>query len=303
MLISICIPTFRRCDLLRQAIRSCLEQQHRPLEILIGDDSPTNEAESLISHYRPTAGVTFRYMWNRSPMGQAANINRLFCEAQGEKLVLVHDDDLLLPGAVDTLLSCWQRNPKIGAAFGKQVLISEAGDTLLPKSEGLNRDFYRTAEYEGTKLSPIESGLLQQFPNDGYMVITELVRQVLLRDEDLVGDCCDFDFGVRLGLIANQFCFVDQYTAKYRLTGQAISHKQETAYMFRVLERLDIPAKSEWARKIALERLAPLAILRHAQAGNRHEAWRIYTSASYCLKKRVSVGGLRKLASIVLSHS
>jgi glycosyltransferase involved in cell wall biosynthesis len=38
--LSLCIPTHRRPDELAEAVASVLELQVRPLEILIGDDSP-----------------------------------------------------------------------------------------------------------------------------------------------------------------------------------------------------------------------------------------------------------------------
>ncbi|MEM1303844.1 MAG: glycosyltransferase, partial [Planctomycetota bacterium] len=48
-LISVCIPTYRRPDLLREAVESVVRQEYRPLEIIVGDDSPTPAAENVVA--------------------------------------------------------------------------------------------------------------------------------------------------------------------------------------------------------------------------------------------------------------
>ena len=43
------------------------------------------------------------YLRNESSLGQAGNVNQLFARARGERLVLMHDDDFLLPGALTAM--------------------------------------------------------------------------------------------------------------------------------------------------------------------------------------------------------
>lgn len=302
-LISICIPTYKRSDLLKQAIQSCLDQEYRPLEILVGDDSPTDEAASIIRGMA-SQDVTWRYLWNRPSRGQAGNVSQLFQEASAEKLILLHDDDLLMPGAIRTLLGCWDKDPKTGAAFGKQYITDHEGHILEGATENLNRYFYRTAEYAGARLTPMESALVQQFPNDAYMIRSGLAREVLFRPRELVGELCDFDFGMRAAAAAQRaserFIFIDTFTAKYRATTQSLSRGLvPAAQMFELLESVAVAPESTWAKRIALERLAPLALMGHAVRRERREALHIYWSDHYPWQRRLSPGGLRKLATIL----
>lgn len=304
-LVSICIPTYKRPDLLRRALESCLAQEHRPLEILVGDDSPSDEAGAYIRELSRDSQVVFRYRLNRPSLGQASNVNRLFLEASGDKLMLLHDDDLLMPKAVQRLLACWEQQPNLTAAFGKQYIINHDGHVLQKQSEELNRYFYRTQAYAGTALRPIESALVQQFPNDGYMVKAAAARKVLYRTRELVGEVCDFDFGIRLAAAAEQqcdgFCFVDEFTAEYRVTNEALTrHLLPAARMFEILEKLSIARECAWASAIALERLAPLALMGHAMKGERREALHIFFSVSYPWRRRLSPGGLKSLMAIAL---
>ena len=40
-----------------------------------------------------------------------SHVNQLFVAAQGELLVLLHDDDLLLPNALEAIIKPLQQNP------------------------------------------------------------------------------------------------------------------------------------------------------------------------------------------------
>ena len=45
--ISICIPTYKRAKLFKEALYSVIEQALQPMQIIIGDDSPDNITEIL----------------------------------------------------------------------------------------------------------------------------------------------------------------------------------------------------------------------------------------------------------------
>jgi glycosyltransferase involved in cell wall biosynthesis len=303
MLISVCIPTYRRPALLQEAIQSAIQHQHRPIEILVGDDSPTNGAEAIVASVEGMREVQCRYLWNRPSLGQANNINRLYREARGEYSILLHDDDRLLPGAIDVFVKCCIRNPDVDAVYGKQIVITADGTPLLKDSETLNGDYRRIDECEGSVLSPIEAGLLQQFPNDGFLIRTELARQVPLQTRELIGEMCDFDFGVRLGLVAKRFYFVNQFTAEYRITGVQLSANVKYEHLFQMVEEYPVPHQSEWARAIALSRLAPQAILEYVATGKRTKALRVYMSPHHRLVRRLSPGGLRRLGVILFGRA
>ncbi len=122
MKISVCIPTFNRLKTVKEAVASCLNQSLLPDEIVIGDDSKSDETENWINEMQKDTVVKIRYYHNRPSLKQAGNVNQLFNYVKGELLVLLHDDDLLMPEAIQHLQSCFLQNPEIDAAFGKQYL-------------------------------------------------------------------------------------------------------------------------------------------------------------------------------------
>lgn len=299
-LVSICIPTYQRPELLEEAVASCLAQDYEPIEIIIGDDSKDDATERLIPRLRADCPCRLRYVHNAPSLGQAGNVNKLFEMAEGDRLVLLHDDDLLLPNALSDLDRCWHVDAGLTAAFGKQHVISMNGTIRDRASEKLNDAYYRTGDKEGMVLSAMESALLQQFPSDGYMVRSSAARKTKYRAEDEVGTSrwCDFDFGIRLASTFDKFYFVNEFTAKYRLTDESISGQDRPAYMYPLIKSLYVDEPAAWAQREALERLAPTVVRNYAHLGQRREAWRIYKSEFYSSKRRNSLKGLYHLLLI-----
>jgi len=290
-LISICIPTFQRPELLNQAINSCLEQTYRGIEIIICDDSKDNaSAKVVLAFGKPE---TIRYYHNQPSLGQADNVNRLFDLAQGDRLVLLHDDDLLLPTAIESMHLQWQVEPNLVVCFGKQYFINEIGDILRTQSCQLNEDYYRTDDHKGLQTSALWSALVAQFPNDSYMILTKAAQKVRYRNHAEVGAACDFDFGLRLAAVYDKFFFLNQYIAKYRLTQLSVlksNHYEHLSYQ--LIQSLHLPVELESFRNQQLEKYASSAISCNLAIDRKDLAYKIYTSSSHSWSKRLSLKGL-----------
>lgn len=95
--VTIGIPTYRRPDLLAMAIESALSQVgYSEYDILVLDNDPTRNCatERLIQSYDDPR---ISYFKNECNIGMTGNWNRLFELARADYLVMLHDDDLLLP--------------------------------------------------------------------------------------------------------------------------------------------------------------------------------------------------------------
>jgi len=88
--------------------------------------------------------IKVKYFHNVPSLKQALNVNDMFAKAEGEFIVLLHDDDLLLPNALEDLYNCFVQNESIEVAFGKQYLMSESDVVDDKGSEVINNVFYRS---------------------------------------------------------------------------------------------------------------------------------------------------------------
>jgi glycosyltransferase involved in cell wall biosynthesis len=266
--VSICLPTCNRPDLLTECIDSCLAQGYGNLEIVIGDDSTDARTRQRVAR-RYGDEPRVRYTKNEPPLGQARNVASLFARARGDKILLIHDDDLLTTDAVEKLVSLWQRHPQLDAAFGDQYEADHDGAIDFDASVRLNADFRRTREAEGVQPLAGRTGLIQMFPNNGWMADARLVKRIGYKEQ--YGMCCDFVFGTELCLAAREVFYLRDYVSVYRKTATSISHSTRgttsaaplSAYEF--VKSLDLPARLEPSRRLALRRLVPIVVSIHAK--------------------------------------
>jgi glycosyltransferase involved in cell wall biosynthesis len=271
--------------LLAQALQSCFAQAYRPLEIDVGDDSPTDDTQRLVAMLVVPSGITLRYHHNEPRLGQSANVARLFAEARGSRLMLLHDDDALLPGALTALDDAWQSAPDVVLAYGKQEVVTHDGELSLPDTDNYNTNAFRTADYAGVRRDLVVCALRRQVPNNAYLVETDAARAVGYRSEEQVGDSCDTDFSIRLAQYARgrAFVYTDRINSQYRLNATGLSRSYNVSWkFFDIVAGLDgLSADELAARDLLLEKIAPRAIVENALHGRRDVALRIIRSRFY----------------------
>ncbi len=124
MLLSICVPTRDRPDLLLRNLRAVLGQiaPGDPVEVLVSDNSDgpaTSEAVSELARQ----GVAVGYSRNTPPVSMSVNHNRLIERARGKYILFVHDDDYLLDGGLQKILSNLGRHlPDDVRVFGVRIV-------------------------------------------------------------------------------------------------------------------------------------------------------------------------------------
>ena len=266
--VSICLPTCNRPDLLVECIDACLAQSYGNLEIVIGDDSKDARTQHLMAT-RYANEPRIRYALNQPPLGQARNVASLFERARGDKILLIHDDDLLTADGVEKLVSLWALHPQLEVAFADQYEAGHNGIVDVEASARLNAAFRRTKDAEGLQPLPGGTGLVQMFPNNGWMANADLVKRIGYKDH--YGMCCDFVFGTELCLAAHKVFYLHEYVSVYRKTATSISHSTRgtaiaatvSAYAF--VKALNLSPQLEPSRKLALRRLAPIVVSVHAK--------------------------------------
>ncbi|MBX0290435.1 glycosyltransferase [Hymenobacter sp. HSC-4F20] len=105
-LLSICVPTYHRPTLLARALRS-IGPLPAEVEVIISDNS-THDAEAGEQTTQQVLGKQppQRWHYHRNPPGGNAATNWRACveRARGQYVLMLHDDDYLLPGGLETML-------------------------------------------------------------------------------------------------------------------------------------------------------------------------------------------------------
>src|SRR5439155_18647369 len=81
-LVSICIPAYKRVEFLKRLLESISIQSFKDFEVIITDDSPTNEVYELSQAYKDK--FTLFYSKNAVAVGTPENWNEAIRHAKGE---------------------------------------------------------------------------------------------------------------------------------------------------------------------------------------------------------------------------
>jgi glycosyltransferase involved in cell wall biosynthesis len=109
--VSIAIPTFRRPDLLVEAVASALSQDcDQSYEIVIVDNDLDCEVDRhLKDMVEAQDKVNLRYYKNRENIGMFGNWNRSIAVSRGAWITLLNDDDLLAPNFISRSVEALSR--------------------------------------------------------------------------------------------------------------------------------------------------------------------------------------------------
>ena len=89
--ISICIPTYKRADLLKKLLESIRIQTFTDFEILINDNSPDDTVKDLVATY--TGLLSVAYQKNEPAISATENCNKVISRANADWIKIMHDDD------------------------------------------------------------------------------------------------------------------------------------------------------------------------------------------------------------------
>ena len=127
-LVTIAIPTYNRAAFsLPQALRAALAQTYPQLEILVSDNCSTDDTERVV---RTFADPRIRYTRHAENIGPNNNFNFCVHEARGTFFLLFHDDDVVDPDLVETLIAAADGNETVGLLRAGTRLIDAQGEVL-----------------------------------------------------------------------------------------------------------------------------------------------------------------------------
>ena len=118
-LVTIAIPTYNRCSLLHGALESALAQVGVDFEVLVCDNASDDGTEELLSQY---GDPRLRIVRHAKNLGLIGNWNSCLGNARGDFLLMLSDDDCLMPTALMDLTAAY------GLALGQGM--KEADDSV-----------------------------------------------------------------------------------------------------------------------------------------------------------------------------
>lgn len=128
-LVSVIIPTHNRYHYLRQAVDSVYAQSHQNFEIIVVDDSSSDETANIATEYDD------RLHYHAQPRsGVSAARNYGIRQASGEYIAFLDDDDLYQPDKLQLNLAYFAQHPDIAWLCSGFDFIDAQADTLVERT-------------------------------------------------------------------------------------------------------------------------------------------------------------------------
>ena len=101
-LVTIGIPTYNRSKFLKEALSSALNQSYRNIEVIVSDNGSIDNTPEMLLSFKDNRLHIIRYEVNS---GMVFNFNSCLRAAKGEYFLMLSDDDILEPTAIEKLVS------------------------------------------------------------------------------------------------------------------------------------------------------------------------------------------------------
>ena len=117
---SIIIATHNRPHLLPRAVKSA-QAAGTDIEVIVADDASSPETQAVC---QDLPGIKYLRIERNLGLGGARNVG--IVASTGEYLAFLDDDDVRLPGSLDTQIALLEKNSQVGLVYGKALI--QTGD-------------------------------------------------------------------------------------------------------------------------------------------------------------------------------
>jgi len=220
-LVSVIIPTYNREDLIGKTIQSVLNQTYQNFEILIVDDSSTDDTSTVVKSFNEKR---IKYIKQEHTGIPAIARNNGLKKAKGNYIAFLDSDDLWLPQKLEKQLQEF-------ANFKEILLVSTNGVTFpqISKIYSLKKKKKIISFFELLKTDYII--------NSSVLIKKDVIDKIGYLDENkIIKSLEDYDYWLRFLYFKNKSILVlNDILIKYRLHESNISQytNQQTLKLLR----------------------------------------------------------------------
>ena len=231
-LISICIPAYKKPEYVLRAIQSILKQSYKKVEIIISDDSPNEDIKIAIQPY--ISEVDIKYYHNQPALKSPMNWNNALDKANGEYVMLLHQDDWLHDSnTLSIYLNSFLNHSEVGFVFCKNTAIQTDGVALnLQAIKSLLGNMGQKPHHllRANVIGPPSNVMLK--------------RSIPIRYDENYIWLVDVDYYVQLLEAGNQYIYLDQHLVSIGL------HEDQTTVFCRNNEDVIVKENIHFAHKL-----------------------------------------------------
>jgi len=129
-LVSICIPAYRQPAFVARSVASVFAQSLQDFEVVVTDDSDTDEVERALAPWRDDPRLIYRH--NPTRLGSPENWNAAMQLARSDLIKFLHHDDWFASNdALEHFVGVMDKNPQIDFAFSAANACEDDGRLIF----------------------------------------------------------------------------------------------------------------------------------------------------------------------------
>ena len=110
-LVTICIPTYNRPEMFAIVCRACSTQSYGHLEVIVSDNASDTDTAAVVDSFGDDRVRVDRLDAN---IGLHGNMSRCLHLGTGKYRMMLPDDDLMLPGNIQSKVAFFEAHPQVG---------------------------------------------------------------------------------------------------------------------------------------------------------------------------------------------
>lgn len=211
--VSVIIPTYNRAEFLSTAISSVLNQTYQDFEIIVVDDSSTDNTTELINSFSDSR---IKYIRHETNKGGSAARNTGIKMSSGQYIAFLDDDDEWLPEKLEKQVELLgNSSPKVGSVYTGLLTIDKACGKVLGRSIPSGKGCFIDELIENNRIGTTSTHVLRR----------ECFEEVGLFDESLPSGQ-DYDMWIRISKKFH-FEYIKEPLVKYSIHEKRISTNLE----------------------------------------------------------------------------
>lgn len=275
-MVTICIPTFRRLNYLKEAVSAAKAQSLQNIEVLISDDGDSEDLQRW-SENAQREDSRVRYRKNEKNLGLGGNWNECVAAARGRWLVIQGDDDHLLPTFCESLLQIAAADSAV--LFSNHFVIDGHGDRLEVESEAWTVRYRRHLLGRGRVEDVARCVWSNSVSMTAALVRADVIKRLGIKT-DL--NTPEIELFARLAAEGARFDHEPAYLAEFRShAGSSTSDGLFSERLVRYLEPIAVPDAAEETKRAFMEPLTRSAVDRLLCAGQQARAIEMMRSRYY----------------------
>ena len=118
-IVSVCITTYNRKDLLFKAVKSVCQQSYKNIEIIIVDDCSNDGTDVIVKDKLLELDHRINYIRHKTNRGLASARNTALRNAKGKFYTFIDDDDEVSSDYIQKILKAIESNPDCCSLTGE----------------------------------------------------------------------------------------------------------------------------------------------------------------------------------------